>query len=92
MAVAGEVPDALVCARHSRRFDMKRATRLIGLGIALAVNVAAFAALNFAMVDGAERDRLSQQESERILISAPRQELPDREILATQNCPGRKAL
>jgi hypothetical protein len=71
---------------------MERASRLIGLGIALAVNAAAFAALNFAMVDGAERDRLSQQEPERILITAPRQELPDREILATQNCPGRKAL
>ena len=71
---------------------MERASRLIGLGIALAVNAAAFAALNFAMVDGAERDRLSQQEPERILISAPRQELPDQDILAIQNCPGRKAL
>jgi hypothetical protein len=71
---------------------MERASRLIGLGIALAVNGAALTVLNVAMVDGAERDRLSQQEPERILITAPRQALPDREILATQNCPGRKAL
>jgi hypothetical protein len=71
---------------------MERGNRLIGLGIALAVNGAALTALNVAMVDGAERDRLSQQEPERVLIVAPRQELPEQEMLATQNCPGRKAL
>jgi hypothetical protein len=53
---------------------------------------AALVALNVAMVDGAERDQLSQQEPERVLITAPRQEQPGQEMLATQNCPARKAL
>ena len=71
---------------------MKRGTRLMGLGMALAVNGAALLALNVAMVDGADRDRLSQQEPERVLITAPGPEQPGQEMLATQNCPGRKAL
>ena len=40
---------------------MKRRIRLIALGIAIAVNGAALVAVNAAMVEGAERQLLSQQ-------------------------------
>jgi len=71
---------------------MKRGIRLMALGIAIAVNGVALVAVNVSMVDGAERELLSQQQPERIVITAPRQELPEQQMLVTQNCPGRKAL
>ncbi len=71
---------------------MKRGIRLIALGIAIAVNGAALVAVNAAMVDGAERQLLSQQEPERIVITAPRQEDPAPQALAIQNCPTKKTL
>ena len=71
---------------------MKRRIRLIALGIAIAVNGAALVAVNAAMVDGAERQRLSQQERERIVITATRQDLPENQTVASENCPARKTL
>ncbi len=71
---------------------MKRRIRLIALGIAIAVNGAALVAVNAAMVDGAERQLLSQQEPERIVITAPRQEDPASQTLAIQSCPTKKTL
>jgi hypothetical protein len=71
---------------------MKRGIRLMALGIAIAVNGAALVAVNAAMVDGAERQRLSQQEPERIVITAQRQGDPAPQTLAIQNCPTKKTL
>jgi hypothetical protein len=71
---------------------MKRRIRLIALGVAIAVNGAALVAVDAAMVDGAERQLLSQQEPERIVITATRQDLPENQIVASQNCPARKTL
>jgi hypothetical protein len=45
---------------------MKREIRLVALGIAIAVNGAALMAVNAAMVDGAGRQLLSQQQPERM--------------------------
>ena len=71
---------------------MKRRIRLMALGIAIAVNGAALVAVNAAMVDGAERQLLSQQEPERIVITATRQDLPETQAVASQNCPAPKTL
>ncbi len=71
---------------------MKRGIRLVALGIAIAVNVAALMVVNAAMVDGAERERLSQQEPERIVILGSRQDLPEHRTLAVENCPTEKTL
>ena len=71
---------------------MKRRIRLMALGIAMAVNGAALVAVNAAMLDGAERQLLSQQESERIVITGSRQDLPEHRTLAVQNCPTRRTL
>jgi hypothetical protein len=54
---------------------MKRGIRLMALGIAIAVNGAALIAVNAAMIDGAERELLSQQQPERMVITATRQTL-----------------
>jgi hypothetical protein len=71
---------------------MKRGIRLMALGFAMAVNGAALTAVNVAMVDGAGRERLSQQHVERIVITAKRQDLPENQTVASQNCPAPKAL
>ena len=71
---------------------MRRGIRLMALGIAVAVNGAALVAVNAAMVDGAERQLLSQQEPERIVITGSRQDLPEHRTLAVQNCPAQKTL
>ena len=71
---------------------MKRGIRLTALGFAIAVNGAALTAVNVALVDGAERERLSQQQPERIVITAKRQDLPGNQTVASQNCPGPKTL
>ncbi len=71
---------------------MKRGIRLMALGIAIAVNGAALVAVNAAMLDGAERQRLSQQEPQRIVITGRRQDLPEHRTLAVQNCPTRRTL
>ena len=71
---------------------MRRGTRLMALGIAVTVNGAALMAVNAAMVEGAERQLLSQQEPERIVIIGSRQDLPEHRTLAVQNCPTKKTL
>jgi len=71
---------------------MRRKIRLMALGIAVTVNGAALVAVNAAMVDGAERQLLSRQEPERIVITGSRQDLPEHRTLAVQNCPARKTL
>src|SRR6266513_5682204 len=53
-------------------FEMRRRIHLMALGIAITVNVAALMVVNAAMLDGAERERLSQQEPERIVITGDR--------------------
>jgi hypothetical protein len=62
--------------------------KVLALGIALAVNAAALATVNVAMLDGAERDRQSLQEVERIVIFGER----PAEALAAKNCPGHQTL
>ncbi len=71
---------------------MRRRIHLMALGIAITVNVAALMVVNAAMLDGAERERLSQQEPERIVITGSKQDLPEHRTLAIQNCPALKTL
>jgi hypothetical protein len=71
---------------------MKREIHLMALGIAIAVNGAALMAVNAALVDGAGRQLLSQQEPERIVVTATRQDLPETQAVASQNCPAPKTL
>jgi hypothetical protein len=71
---------------------MKRGIRLLALGIAIAVNGAVLVAVNASMVGGAEREVASQQQPERIVIVAKRQELPGQQTVAIQNCPAPRAL
>jgi hypothetical protein len=44
------------------------------------------------MIGGAEREVASQQQPERIVIVAKRQELPRQQTVAIQNCPAPRAL
>ena len=62
--------------------------RMLALAIALAVNGAALAAVNVALVEGGERVRLAQQEVERVVIVGER----PADALAARNCGGRQAL
>ncbi len=71
---------------------MKRGIRLVALGVAIAVNGTGLLAVNAAMVDGAGRELVSQQQIERIVITAKRQDLPANRTVASQNCPTPKAL
>ena len=67
---------------------MTKATRLFILATALAVNAAGVAALNIAMVQGAQEAALANQEYDHVVVSATR--LPSE--LAKSSCPGTKAL
>ena len=71
---------------------MRRGIRLMALGIAVTVNGVALMAVNAAMVEGAERQLLSREEPERVVITATRQDLPEKQTVASQNCPAPKAL
>jgi len=71
---------------------MKRGIRLVALGVAIAVNGTGLLAVNAAIVDGAGRELASQQQIERIVITAKRQDLPATQTVASQNCPAPKAL
>jgi hypothetical protein len=71
---------------------MKRGIRLVALGVAIAVNGTGLLAVNAAMVDGSGRELASQQQIERIVITAKRQELPANQTVASQNCTTPKAL
>lgn len=55
---------------------MTQQIRLLVLGAAVAVNVAALATLQIAMVQGSER-AAAEQAVERVVITASRHELPD---------------
>jgi hypothetical protein len=65
---------------------MKRGIRLVALGVAIAVNGTGLLAVNAAMVDGAGRELVSQQQIERIVVTAKRQDLPVSQTVASQNC------
>ena len=67
---------------------MTKGTRLAIFALALAVNAAGVAALNVAMVNGAEQAVLANQEYDHVVVSATR--TPD--SLAKSSCPGTKAL
>ena len=71
---------------------MKRGIRVVALGVAIAVNGTGLLAVNAAMVDGAGQELVSQQQIERIVITAKRQDLPPGQTVAIQNCPTPKAL
>jgi len=70
---------------------MKSKTRLMILALAVAVNGAALAALNVAMVDVAERAVLANQEFDHVVVSATRSSGNLAADLAKM-CPGTKAL
>jgi hypothetical protein len=63
---------------------MKRGIRLMALGLAIAVNGAALMAVNASIVDGAERELLSQLQPERVVIVEKRQDLPANQAVASQ--------
>jgi len=67
---------------------MTRATRILILTVALAVNAAGVAALHIAMVNGAEQAVLTNQEYDHVVVSSTR--VPT--DLARSSCPGTKAL
>lgn len=67
---------------------MKQGIRMIALGAALTVNAAALFVTHVAMVDGAAREHLAQQEVERIVITGER----PADALAARNCTGRHTL
>ena len=67
---------------------MQSKTRLLILALAVAVNAAGIAALHVAMVDGAERAVLANQEVDHVVVSATRTPAE----LAKSICPGTKAL
>lgn len=71
---------------------MTKGTRLAIFALALAVNAAGVAALNVAMVNGAEQAVLANQEYDHVVVSATRH--PDNLAsgLAKSSCPGTKAL
>ena len=71
---------------------MKHRIRLLALGIAIGVNGAALMAVDASMVGGAERELLSPQQPERVVIVAKRQDLPASQTMASQNCPAPQAL
>ena len=62
---------------------MRTANRLAVFAFAVALNAAAIAALHVAMVDGAERALVANQEVEHVVVSATR----SAPALATSNCP-----
>jgi len=62
---------------------MKTTNRLAVFAFAVALNAAAVAALHIAMVDGAERAILANQEPEHVIVTATRTPDP----VASSNCP-----
>lgn len=67
---------------------MKSRISLAVLGLAVAVNAAALAALHVAMVDGVERMQLSLGEPQRVFVSAKRVAGE----VAASHCPGTRSL
>jgi hypothetical protein len=70
------------------RTTMKSTMRLTILALAVAINAVAFSALNAAMVSGAERAVLANQEFDHVVVSATRTPAD----MAITSCPGTKAL
>jgi len=68
---------------------MTRTVRLAALGLAAAVNVAVLAAIDAGMVQITERERLAQQQPERIVVTG---RAAEHAVMATQNCPAPKVL
>lgn len=66
---------------------MTKATRLFIFAFALAVNAGGVAALNVAMVNGAEQAVLANQEYDHVVVSTTR--TPSE---LAKMCPGTKAL
>ena len=62
--------------------------KILALGVALAINAAALATVNVAMLDGAARERVAQQEVERVVIFGDR----PAQAFAAKNCPGHQTL
>jgi hypothetical protein len=87
IAVVRPRPAPYSAAMQAGRTIMKSTSRLTILALAVAINAAAFAALNVAMVDGAERAVLANQEVEHVVVSATR--APGE---LAKMCPGTKAL
>lgn len=88
IAVVRPRPAPYAAPIEAGRTIMKSKTRLTILALALAINAAALTALNAAMVDGAERAVLANQEYDHVVVSATR--TPG--SVATGVCPGTKAL
>jgi hypothetical protein len=66
---------------------VKCTAHLFALGIALAVNAAALAMVDSAMLDGVERSRLPQEEIARVEIIAPKDATgPTPQALSAANC------
>jgi NAD(P)H-hydrate repair Nnr-like enzyme with NAD(P)H-hydrate dehydratase domain len=63
---------------------MTRRNQFLVLAAAAAVHAAALAAFDTAMVDTAQRQQLSQQQPERIVVTGPG---VARRTLANQSCP-----
>ena len=67
---------------------MTKATRILILTFALALNAAGVAALHVAMVNGAEQAVLANQEYDHVVVTSTR--VPSE--LAKSSCPATKAL
>jgi len=72
IAVVRPRPAAYSAAMQAGRTIMKSTTRLTILAFAVALNAGALTALHVAMVDGAERALLANQDVEHVVVSATR--------------------
>lgn len=87
IAVVRSRPAPYSAAMQAGRTIMKSTTRLTILALAVALNAGALSALNVAMVDGAQRAVLANQEIEHVVVSATR--TPGE---LAKMCPGSHAL
>jgi hypothetical protein len=88
IAVVRPRPAPYAAPIEAGRTIMKSKTRLTILALAVAINAAGLAALNAAMVDGAERAVLANQEFDHVVVSATRTPAE----LAKSMCPGSHSL
>jgi hypothetical protein len=88
IAVVRPRPTPYAAPIEAGRTHMTSTTRLTILALAVAINAAALTALNAAMLDGAERAVLANQEYDHVVVSATR--TPGN--VATGVCPGTQAL
>ena len=71
---------------------MTQKIRLAALGIAIVVNGSALAALQFAMLERFDRERLLLHDPARGVAAGSEHALPEHGVLAKQNCAAPKAL